>query len=160
MLIPTDTPFLTQKERICRESHITETAHANLAEWRQESTHWQAACGDIGKRWFEAPPIRSEMDCWAALHELGHIALELPTYDHDGVTVLFENEVRAWEWALEQAIAPPSATASGLILLQLHTHIEDGQPPPKALVERLDTALGEPHQSLGLSRSNSATSLR
>ncbi len=53
MFIPTDTPPLSQKERICRESHITETAHANLAEWRQDRPRWQddcrAAVGELGE---------------------------------------------------------------------------------------------------------------
>jgi hypothetical protein len=96
--------------------HVEELAKAHEVEWRiAPEIPWIASEGDPEERWFRSPPIRTEIDYLTAIHEIGHVALGLPTFGLDGTTVIFENEEAVWLWALEHAILEHSNGASALI---------------------------------------------
>ena len=83
--------------------------------WVEDLDYWLASCSDDGQS-IHTPPLTSEMDYLAAVHEVGHFALGgLPTHAADGETVLFENEERVWLWTLEQLPQAPSESARALI---------------------------------------------
>ena len=56
-------------ERLCREHGL---------EWRPiRGVSWIASEGDRDGRWFHSPSIHTEIDYFAAVHEVGHFVLDM-----------------------------------------------------------------------------------
>jgi hypothetical protein len=107
-------------ERLCREHGL---------EWRPTpGLFWIDSEGDRDERWFSSPSIQTEIDYFAAVHEVGHFVLNKPTFAPDGTTVLFENEEAVWRWTLENARVEHSDTAGVLIYGTFLSH--EGQQAP------------------------------
>lgn len=129
-----------------REARADLVAHrARLVEkhsivLNESEIHWTDSSGELEERGVEVPPIETEMDYWASVHEIGHIVLQLPTFV-DG-TPAYENEFRVWAWSLDNACIAPSVLAGRGMIRALFTHTGDDHPAPTdALVERLRNRL-------------------
>lgn len=115
---PIDDPFnvfnlpdLASSEVERLRDHVAQLAEDLGVEWREEDVVFLEAEGDLGEDWFVSPPIRHEFDYLVGLHEVGHHALGLRTYEDDGETVNFKNELAVWKWVLETSLVQVSEPA-------------------------------------------------
>src|SRR4051794_19925091 len=93
-------------ERLLCENGIT----ANWSPPQLGVLNWFGSCGDLVAREISIGPITDEMSYFVALHEIGHIVLQMPTdVEMDGVSkVSLDNEVTVWAWAVGKALVEPS----------------------------------------------------
>lgn len=131
-------PLSEDRERELRGQVKVLVAEHGL-EWDEVNRSWLCAEGDLSTRQFEAPLLDDDVAYWVTLHEIGHHVLGLPTFADDGVTVIFENEERAWVWALDMGRIPLSNKGALAIQGSLMSHGE--QVPPPELDRRMRNAL-------------------
>jgi hypothetical protein len=70
---------------------------------------WREAWADIVMALVCIPPIKTSVDYFASLHEIGHVVTmnRSPSWD-DTMGEVFEREIAADVWAMEHAITPIS----------------------------------------------------
>jgi hypothetical protein len=122
-----DLPPLDPDLRCQLHDHVEELAAKNGLSWREEAIGWLDAEADFDERWFCSPILRTEFDYLSALHEIGHLVLDLDTEDAAGA-ILHSNEVEAWKWAVEEALITPSDAAKDQIMVAFQTHGDDAGP--------------------------------
>jgi hypothetical protein len=137
---PFGLPNLSPADANRLRAHIDALAARHGLEWREEDIGWLDAEGGLGENWFKSPLMRNEFAYLAALHEIGHHVLGLPTDDENG-QVLFANEADVWAWALAEAIIDPSKAARTQIRVCLTSYPE--QAPPADEVARLRSIAAE-----------------
>ena len=122
--------------------HVEELCAKHEVTWSEdESVHLLlGAEADLDGRSILTPPLESEIVYWAAMHEVGHLALELHTFDDEG-DVIFENELAVWKWAFDEAIITPSGNACAGIFGAFISH-EDQPVPPQKLRAELRESIG------------------
>jgi hypothetical protein len=131
---PFGLPELSPTDAGRLHAHVEGLASEYGLDWREKDIGWLEAEGALGEDWFESPMLRNEFAYLAAVHEIGHHVLGLPSDDGNG-NVLFGNEVDVWKWTLEVAIIDPSEGARAQIRLCLRSYPE--QLPPAEEVARL-----------------------
>lgn len=117
-------------------AHVAELAEGLSVDWRVADVTVQECEADFGEGWFVSPEIRHEFDYLVALHELGHHALDLSTYEDDGETVIFENEIEVWRWVRERALVEVSEPAWQWCHVCLLSHSGQNAPPACAVEMR------------------------
>lgn len=100
-------PELPPCEAAEMTAHVVELCEQYDVAWRPASLLWSDSNIDSTFREFRSPPIGRTLDYLAALHEVGHAALQLSEYDENG-RVSAESEVRVAEWALDKSMIVPS----------------------------------------------------
>jgi len=121
--------------------HVEELAAKHGLTCREEAIGWLDAEATFDEGWFCSPILRTEFDYLTALHEIGHLVLDLDTEDADGA-ILHSNEVEAWKWAIEEARITPSEAARDQIMVAFQTHGDDVGPTSEEL-DRLRAALAD-----------------
>lgn len=132
---------LSDVDRVRLRAHVEALADERDLEWREDVDVWLDGQASLEQKWFSTPPLRTEMDYFTALHEIGHHALGLETFADDNETVLFENEERVWRWAVDTAIVTPSGGARAHIVGSMHSH--EGQTAPLEVRQRLREWIGD-----------------
>jgi hypothetical protein len=129
-------PALRPDEVVRFREHLTQLANELKVEWRgRELESFLCAEGDFGEGWFTSPTIRTEFDYLVGLHEAGHQVLGRLTFQDDGVTVIFDNEVAVWKWVRANALVEVSEMAWRACYSCLMTH--EPQRPPQRCVDEL-----------------------
>ncbi len=115
---PSTEPVPDEQEARMR-CHVMSLAEEHDVRCREEDIHVFAAEGplDAESRSVIVPRLSSELAYLVALHEIGHLALRLPSYEEDGTTRIFANEASVWEWAIDASLLPPSEDAVDKIRL-------------------------------------------
>jgi hypothetical protein len=137
--------LIADRDRLVEQHNIV----LNEAE-----VHWTCSSGGLDERDVTVSPIEGEMDYWAAVHEIGHIVLRLPTFV--GREPAYENEFRVWAWSLDNACITPSVLAARCMIRMLFTHTGEGHPAPtEDQVQRLRDRL--PQDDVPLNWRNAQT---
>ncbi len=132
---PFGIPDLDPADAARLHSHVEALAAEHGFEWREEDVDLLGGEADFKEAWFRSPILVTEYDYLMALHELGHLVLDLQTFDEDG-QVLYLNEADVWEWALDEALIRPGTAARGQIRHTIHTH-DDGLALPVEIGRRI-----------------------
>jgi hypothetical protein len=135
---------LDEDHRRCLRAHVEELCKQYGLEWRETLavTDLLGASACLNEGWIETPPLESELAYWHALHEIGHIATELPTHDANGAVVL-RNELDVWEWAIDNALVLPSGRAGAGITGAFLSHAADAPgETPLGLIESFHAVVG------------------
>jgi hypothetical protein len=113
-------------------AHIVDLCVATDAAWRPDpSADLDRAEGTFDPRMFRSPPIVHEIDYFTALHELGHLTLDLP--EVEGGKLLLDNEETVWRWALDEARVYPSGEAASMIYRAIYAKGDPAHPAVQRL---------------------------
>lgn len=127
-------------------AHVEALVAEHDLKWIEDETltFFLGAHGLPESREIKTPLLTSELAYWTAVHEVGHFALGINTYEQDGVTVSFDNELNVWRWALDEAIILPSGKGGTGINSTFHSYANDDPPQhaPFELIESLRELVG------------------
>jgi hypothetical protein len=113
-------------------AHVVDLCAAADAAWRPDpSASVDRAEGSFDSREFRSPPIVHEIDYFTALHELGHLTLDLPEFQEE--QLLLDNEETVWRWALDEALVYPSGEAAGMIYRAIFAKGDPANPAAQRL---------------------------
>ena len=134
---PSSDPLAPEQAESLRQ-HFFELAAEHRISWEERDIHVLDAEGLFSPetREITVPIIRSELGYFVALHEVGHVALELPSFEHrpewSRAHRLYRNEAIVWEWTLDAAVIPPSQDACEKLVAFLRS-----DDPGEGLVEAI-----------------------
>lgn len=86
---------------------------------------WFVSAGDLPSRKIEVPAIEDELSYFTALHEIGHVVLNMPTYEDGSTEPSLNNEVAVWAWALGKSIIKLEEPARGWLYAAFVGHVYD-----------------------------------
>lgn len=119
---------LSDPDRRRLDKHVKDLeAHHNLT-WETPAICFIESEALLDESRFISPPIATEMDYWAALHEVGHLVERVPEAP--------EYELRAWDWAIGAALIKPSSEAAPWIQTMLDSHLGSATQQDKRRIMR------------------------
>jgi hypothetical protein len=139
---------LTEEDLNSRRAHVQRLVTEHGIGWEEAAIPFLEAEGSIdpAERFIRTPIVDTEIAYFTALHEIGHVVLDLPSFgpgesDEEPERRLYSNEASVWEWALDEAEAPPSLDAAQTIDFTL---LSDEPAPSRAdAVQRVRRKLDE-----------------
>jgi hypothetical protein len=98
---------MTPAQRTRAKEHIAELAAEHRVKLRWKTRRWESQAHVETRQAWVPKAMRSPLDYFIALHELGHVVSPLAALLHNGSGASWEfeftSEAAAWSWAYESA---------------------------------------------------------